>query len=113
MLPDKIVSALYPTPMPPKRQYHQSQKPKPEGNPVELLEAFVTRNMVTDGASVSITSLTKKNTALYEVYTSYECGTCHTIDTPFVIKKKQAFIQQKCKCKTREHVLADKIVKLL
>lgn len=109
ILPDKITGALYPSGTSPKRPKRALEETT-SVNPVDLLEAFVNRHMVADGASVSITNLTKKKKGEWEFGTSYECQGCHVRDVPFIIK---GTIKQKCKCKTRAHVLTDKIIKVL
>lgn len=108
VLPDKIAGALYPSGTSPKRPKRLPEETTV--NPVGLLEAFVNRHMVADGASVSITNLTKKKRGEWECHTSYECQGCHVRDVPFIIR---GTIVQKCRCKTRAHVLTDKIIKVL
>lgn len=65
-----------------------------------------------DTSDVKIKSLTKSKNQC-KVDTSMTCNGCKTGNVPFVIKKKDAIIQQKCKCSTREHKLIEKIVKVL
>jgi len=63
-------------------------------------------------SDVKIKSLTKSANQC-KIDTTMVCGGCEKINVPFVIKKKKAIIQQKCNCTTREHTLAEKIVKVL
>ena len=112
VLSDTIVKVMYPSGSSPPRK-RPTAPARPEGNPVDVLEAFVNRHMVAEGTSVSITSLTKKSGNEYRLDTTYACQECHTEQVPFVIKKKPGRIQQKCTCKTREHVLTDKSIKVL
>ena len=112
MLPEKIYKALYPNGY--SKPVFRSSSPKSVEptevtDPVELLNTFINKWMAPD---VKVKSLTKKVNQ-FTVDTSLECGECKKKNVPFVIKKKDAIIQQKCKCNTREHKLTDKIVKVL
>jgi hypothetical protein len=114
ILPDKIYKAMYPNGY--SKLMFRTSSPKPETpvdttNPVDLLNTFINKHMVTT-SDVKIKSLTKSANQC-KIDTTMVCGGCEKINVPFVIKKKKAIIQQKCNCTTREHTLAEKIVKVL
>jgi len=114
VLPEKIYKAMYP------RGYNKPifrTSPKPEStatplDPMALLHTFIHRWMIPDSTDVKIQSLTTKGKQC-TVHTSLTCEECKKKNVPFVIKKKDAIIKQNCSCKTREHKLNEKIVKLL
>lgn len=111
-LPEKIYKAMYPNGYSTKPVFKKpTETPELEKplNPVELLNNYINRWMVKE--DVKIKSLTKKSRE-YTVDTSMVCGGCEKTNVPFVIKKKN-IIRQKCLCKSREHILTEKIVKVL
>lgn len=114
ILPEKIYKIMYPNgySKPIYRLNTHSIEMKiheKPSNPIELLNAFINKCMVKE--DLKIKSLTKKS-GQYTVDTSLICEGCHKTNVPFVIKKKD-IIQQKCLCNTREHILSEKIVKVL
>ena len=114
VLPDKIYKAMYPDGYA-KPVFRTSPKPvepaEVPSDPVELLCTFINRWVVVN-SNVKIKSLTKR-VHQYTVNTSLTCQACKKENVPFVIKKKDSIIQQKCTCKTREHTLSEKIIKVL
>ena len=112
-LPDKIYKPMYPTGYS-KSVFKFHTKPvetEATTDPMELLNIFINKCM-RETPDVKIKSLTKSGKQC-KVETSLVCGGCEEKNVPFVIHKKKAIIQQKCGCKTREHKLAEKIVKVL
>lgn len=115
-LPDKIYKAMYPNGH--RSPVFRTSPPRPTApevpaDPVSSLCTFVNKWMVPDGTDLKIKSITHRGKTQCTVYTSMVCGECHKDNVPFVVKKKNAVIKQSCLCKTREHTLAEKIVKLL
>lgn len=117
VLPEKIYKAMYPQGYT-KPVFRTSPKPADPDpttappDPMTLLHTFVNRWMVPDNSDVKIQSLTTRGKQC-TIHTSLTCDGCKKKNVPFVIKKKDAIIKQNCSCKTREHKLNEKIVKLL
>lgn len=108
VLPDKIYKAMYPdghrSPV-----FRTSPRPTEPADPVDLLNGFINKWMVPD---IKVTSL-KKSKLQCTLDTSMVCEGCHKKNVPFVVKKKDGIIKQKCSCHTREHKLSEKIVQVL
>lgn len=110
-LPDEVYKPMYPngsnkpkfvlTPVKPT-------SPPPSASPVEMVGAYINKH-ITD---CDVKSITKMKTQI-NVHTSMICGGCEKTDVPFVIKKKNRCIKQKCSCNSREFTLTDKIMNIL
>jgi hypothetical protein len=72
-----------------------------------LLSSFIKKHVV-KGKDVPVTKIEKKKPNLFSVSTSYTCEECHSQNIQFQILKGK--LEQKCKCRTRIHVLTDKII---
>lgn len=108
-LPEKVYKALYPKGTPTTRHHAKPPVEKTE-SPVEVIGAYINKHVA--AGDVKVKSMTKMKTK-YKVHTSMICGECEKSDVSFVLNKKDACIQQDCSCKTRKHMLTDKIVNLL
>jgi hypothetical protein len=75
-----------------------------------LLQIFINKHMVRD-ADVTVKSITKKGKSVHWVNTDLRCNTCNKLNVQFKISRDK--IVQTCSCKSREHKLSDKIVRVL
>lgn len=119
VLPDKVYRALYPTGYTkpvfrssPTLVPASAPAPASPESPIDMLRTFICTHMGVGVNGATITSV-KKGKTQCTIDTSVTCEACHKTNVPFVIKKKNTIIQQKCSCRTREHVLAEKIVRVL
>ena len=62
-------------------------------------------------AKVAVKNITKKGKNVHWVNTNLNCTVCNKLDVQFKISRDK--IVQTCACKSREHKLSDKIVRVL
>ena len=118
VLPDKIFEKLYPNGYtPPTFSTPQSMcMPCPvekKSDPVEtstLLQLFINKHMVRD-TEITVKSISKKGKNVHWVNTDLKCTGCNNLNVRFKISRDK--IVQTCACKSREHKLSDKIVRVL
>lgn len=110
LLPDEVYKKLYPNgSQKPRVQRSPSPKP-PDMSPVSVIDEFMNRHVSKEPMKVK--SILKKKTQ-YNVTTSMTCQGCKKTEVPFIIKKKDSTLKQKCDCNTREFRLVDKILAIL
>jgi len=78
---------------------------------VNLLKGFMIKHIIPSGTDIVIKSVAKKSKYKTIVNTDYKCNTCNKTSTSFNIVKNR--IGQDCLCKKREHILTDKILRVL
>ncbi len=118
VLPDKIFEKLYPNGYtPPTFSTPQNMcMPCPvekKSDPVEtstLLQLFINKHMVRD-TEITVKSISKKGKNVRWVNTDLTCTGCNKPNVQFKISRDK--IVQTCACKSREHKLSDKIVRVL
>jgi len=112
ILPDEIYKKLYPNGTVNKNHIQRSPSPKPSSNvsPTSVICEYIAKHVTKK--PVIIKNILKKKTQ-YNVISTNTCNVCKTVDTPFIIKKKEGILKQLCKCKTREFKVIDKIIDII
>jgi hypothetical protein len=111
-LPPSILDKLYKDGKIDKYIERKTKKIENTGNknPEEvktLLTTFIKKHVIKN-KDIPITNIEKKKVKLFSISSSYTCEDCLTRNVPFQILNGK--LEQKCKCRTRIHVLTDKIL---
>jgi len=108
-LSSKILRLLYEDKVPTYNIKNVQVKPG-ETESLELLQKYIQKYIIS--TDITLKNINReKSKGKYTVHSEYICSSCNTENVQFSIDKKT--IRQVCKCKTRQHILIDKIVNTL